>query len=80
MKFTKEQICQFWNQAVENETGIEGDIIPKIFSYKDIEVTYKSKNDETIIRLLGTNLAMEFENETIVFGSKGGLNNFYYYY
>ena len=47
--------------------------------YKDIEVTYKSKNDETVIKLLGTNLTMDFENETIVLGSKGGLNNFYYY-
>lgn len=80
MKFTKQQIAEFWNQAILNETGFEGNIIPQIFSYEDVEVTYKSKNDETIIKLLGTNLAMDFENETVVLGSKGGLDNFYYYY
>ena len=80
MKLTKEQICHFWNQAIENETGMKGNIVPQTFSYDDVEVTYKSKNDETIIKLLGTNLAMDFENETVVLGSKGGLNNFYYYY
>jgi hypothetical protein len=80
MKFTKQQIADFWNQAILNETGFEGRIIPQIFSYEDIEVTYKSKNDETIIKLLGTNLAFDFENETVVLGSKNGLSNFHYYY
>jgi hypothetical protein len=80
MKFNKEQICQFWNQAIENETGMEGNIIPEMFSYKDVEITYKSKNEETVIKLLGTNLAFDFENETVVLGSKNGLSNFHYYY
>lgn len=80
MKFTKDQICQFWNQAILNETGMEGRIIPQIFSYEDIEITYKSKDDETIIKLLGTNLTMDFEDETVVLGSRKGLDNFHYYY
>ena len=80
MKFTKQHITRFWNQAILNTTGFEGRLTPEIFSYEDMEVTYKSKNDETIIKLLGTNLAMDFENETVVLGSKNGLSNFHYYY
>jgi hypothetical protein len=79
MKLSEEQIIIAFNQAIENETGIPGNIGPLI-SFDDYEVLYKSKTDETIITIFNTCIFMDdLQNQTVILGRKGNRNFDFYY-
>ena len=81
MKFTDERIVEFFNQAIENETGIKGKLTTWSISFDSYEVIYKSESDVTIIKILNTSIFMDdLQNETVTLGSKGENYNFEFYY
>ena len=81
MKFTSEQIIEFFNQAIENQTGIKGKLTLSSTHFDSYEVIYKSESDVTIIKILNTSIFMDdLQNETVTLGSKGENYNFEFYY
>ena len=81
MKVTNEQIVEFFNQALESETGFKGKLTTEIMSFDDYEIKYQSKDDVTIIKIFNTCIFMDdLQNETVILGSKGDNYNFEFYY
>jgi hypothetical protein len=81
MKVTNEQIVEFFNQALENETGVKGNLNLSLVSFDGYQITYKSEDDVTIIEIFNTCIFMDdLQNETVTLGSKGDNYNFEFYY
>lgn len=65
------------NQAILNETGYPGGLIPAVVDYKAVEV---SRNDEgnVLVRLANASIAFDIDNEDVVFVQQD--NKWYYAY
>lgn len=66
MKLTLEDITKIWNQAIENETGFEGNI-DGLFSYEEYTISYSSEDDRTVIVLNEVDLIDEPDLTTVCF-------------
>lgn len=72
MKLSNERIIEIWNCAIENETGIKGNLIPEIATWGFYEVKYYSKTNKTVITLFNTDIYMDdLTDKTIKFVSEG---------
>jgi hypothetical protein len=81
MKVTNEQIVEFFNQAIENETGFKGNLNLSFVSFDGYRITYNSNNKETVIEIFNTCIFQDdLQNETVTLGSKGDTYNFEFYY
>lgn len=81
MKLSDEQIVEFFNQAIENETGFKGKITTNTMCWNNYEVTYKSESEVTLIKIYNTCIWNDdLQNETVTLGSVGDTYNFQFYY
>jgi hypothetical protein len=81
MKLSEDQIVQFFNQAIENETGYKGKLTTNTVSWSNYEVMYKSESEVTLIKIYNTCIWNDdLQNENVTLGSVGDNYNFQFYY
>jgi hypothetical protein len=78
MKYTKDQLTEFWNKAIENETGMPGVINPHLWSYDSCSIKTFSSNDDIIITLERVNIQFDLEDATVELRYDSSKQNWHY--